>query len=1134
MRDRSIEIDRHGSGRGGVVRCVEAAAAIQRVGTPAPPERIVAASAEQHLGGGATGQGVAKVRPLEYLDVENRVAQSFAAGAQRPGQADRDRRCRCEIADRIGPAAAVDRIAAIAANQKVVARAALQRIRAEPARQAVIARAAHQRVIAAAAGEHVDICRTDHPLDPGQRIALGIAAAGGRTIERHSHAARRGTVVRRIETKPAIEHIGPGTAAQYVVVRAADQDIAAAIAGQDVRSSSALKRFRERAARDPIGKGRADHPLHADQRIALGIAAISRRSIERKVYRSRARRIICGIEAAPPFERVRARAAGERVVARSAAQRIVSSPARKRVVACAADQSLVRTATAQDIIEIRGSDLFDSAQRIALRVAAAAGSGQQIDRHRARRRRIRHRVEAAAAIERIGSRAAIERIVTLPAAQDIIARRARQDVVASAAVEGFGPDPTGQAVIEGRTDHALDAGERIARRITARTLRAARGNRHPGARCGIIRRIVTRPADQRIAADRSSEHVVTRAAIERLVLDAAQQHVAQARADHRLDAAQRIALGIATLTRRAIDTHHDRCRRCRIIGNVGAFAADEAIGARRADQAIIAQPAGKGFIAGAAAQRIVEIRSYQRFDADQHIALCRASRARAAIETGGDTAGRIGIAGGVDPRAAFKPVRAIAACEQVVAVAAAQQIGPDVTVKPVIARAAVHRIGSDAAIDRIVARRTDRGLEAGQDVACRIAANAAATIEIDRHRSARRRITDRIEAGAAIERVRTRAAQHGVIAGSRPNRFRAAPAAQLIGKRRTDKLLNIAERIAQRFAGRARRAGQIDSHAAGGKRVAGGIEAAATVERIRADPAAEHIVTIAAEQCIVRNAAGQRVGKARTDHPLDADQAIAFGVAAGRKTAVERDSDARQRCLVAGGIEADPAVDLVGARAADQGIVAGAAQQPVAAAAAKYSVVAAAAAQRFVADRAREHVGKCRSAYIFDAGQGITLRVAARRQGAVQIDRHAGRRGRVIDRIAACATIDGVCAAAAVQCVVALAAGQDIVTRAAVQRIIAHVAAQIIGEGRTRYRVVKRRAFDDLDAREHVARRIAAGAAIGKAQADRRAAQREIGRVDPSAAIQRIRSCAAAQQIIAKTAAQRFIACRSDQSIGKV
>src|ERR671922_746025 len=90
-------------------------------------------------------------------------------------------------------------------------------------------------------------------------------------------------------------------------------------------------------------------------------------------------------------------------------------------------------------------------------------------------------------------------------------------------------------------------------------------------------------------------------------------------------------------------------------------------------------------------------------------------------------------------------------------------------------------------------------------------------------------------------------------------------------------------------------------------------------------------------------------------------------------------------------INAGSAIERVGARSACEDVVALAAREGVAARPAGKPVVAGFTTESVIAGIAGQIVRVRRAEQVFDAGEGITDRVAARRSTGGEIDRHSGR-----------------------------------------------------------------------------------------------------------------------------------------------
>ena len=132
--------------------------------------------------------------------------------------------------------------------------------------------------------------------------------------------------------------------------------------------------------------------------------------------------------------------------------------------------------------------------------------------------------------------AAIGRVVALDDVRGAaaLAGCAREELVrATAAAEGVDATPaaqdvgvcvTRQGIGIGRTGHVLDLGQGVEPRTEVR-IAVCQVNHHPGARAGVVGRIVARPAVQRVVAQSADQDVIAVAAVQRVVAGAAVQIV---------------------------------------------------------------------------------------------------------------------------------------------------------------------------------------------------------------------------------------------------------------------------------------------------------------------------------------------------------------------------------------------------------------------------------------------------------------------------------------------------------------------------------------------------------------------------------------------------------------------------------
>ena len=190
--------------------------------------------------------------------------------------------------------------------------------------------------------------------------------------------------------------------------------------------------------------------LDRGQRIARRLPAQRDRAIGENLHAGAAARIV---------RRIEARAAIKAVGPGAAHQSIVAQPAFQRFRPRAADQT-VGILAAHKVLDI--------GQHIARRIAARARPAVEIGRHRRAAGRIGDGIDPAAAINAVSPRATDDEVIAAATVQGIVAAAAQQGVVASAAIQLVGIGIAQQHVVAGRTDDALNIGQRIARCVAAR------------------------------------------------------------------------------------------------------------------------------------------------------------------------------------------------------------------------------------------------------------------------------------------------------------------------------------------------------------------------------------------------------------------------------------------------------------------------------------------------------------------------------------------------------------------------------------------------------------------------------------------------------------------------------------------
>ena len=892
----AIEIGGNPAARLRIADRVGAIAAIEHIGARPGDQQVIARTARNRVGGRAAAQRVVVVRSDQHLDIGQLIARGIARGARGARQVDRHRACRMGICHRIGARAAIDLVRTGAALDRVVAVAAKQRVIARAAADQVIAVATVDPVIARRPGQRVIERGSDHALDVGQHIALGIAAGVGRAIEMHVHPVERSGIADRVETGAAIDDIAAGAADDQIVAIAAVQHIRATAADQRVIARTAVQRVVAVAAGQAVVEIRADDVLDVDQRIALGIAAGTGRSVEPDHHCRGRMRIVRGVDAGAAVERVGPGAAHQRVVAAAAVKLVAAAAGDQDIIARTADQRIGRRAARDRVVIGRALDHLDRDEHIARRVARRAASIQR-QRHARARSRIVCGVDAAAAIQRIGPG---------PAGQRIVARAAVQRIVAGR---------TDQAVVVDRSDHRLDIGQQVALGGPARADHAVQPHRHRRVGLRIIRgvepgaaieqvgsgaadhRVVAIAAGDRVAAGAADQQVVARPAVQRIAAGAAGQGVVIGRPGQLLDRDQHIARGIAHRAGARHQRDRDRRGGIRIVRGIEAVAAIQRVGTAAPAEDVIPRAARQRIVARGTQQGVVVGRSDQVLDADQLVALGRAAVADRAVDRHIDPGGGAGIIDRVEPGAAIEHIGPGPAVQRIVAIAAQQRVIARAARKDVVARPARQRVIARTAGQMVVIGRPDHAFDADQGIALGIAAHADAAIERHRDRSGRSAVIDSVVAGAAIEHIGPGAAQDHVITRAAVDRFVARAAAQRIVVGRTDQHLDILQHIAQRIARGAGSAIKRDRDPGGRMRIVGGVGARAADQRVRAGAADQRVIARAAIQHIAAGAAhqgvvarpafdgfgagtaGQAVVKARSDQHLDIAELVALGIA---------------------------------------------------------------------------------------------------------------------------------------------------------------------------------------------------------------------------------------------------------------
>ena len=844
------------------------------------------------------------------------------------------------------------------------------------------------------------------------------------------------------------------------------------------------------------------------------------------MHRRAAGRIVRRVVARAAVKAVRPRAADQHVVAIAARQRIVARAAHQRIVAVIAVE-IGRGGPGGEGIGARGADEFlDIGESIALRIAARGGAGGKVDRDTDCGIRIGNRIEACAAVHHVGPAAAAQHIVARAAVQGIVARRARQAVVARPArqhIVGIGP---GQGIVEIGADQLGDPVQPVAGGNVALPGAAVERDIHCRRRRRIGCSIEAATADHAVGPDPGNKGIVARAAAQRIGAGPARQRIVVVRADNGLDRDQRIARRIADRARIGGETDRHRAGGIGVGGGITARPAIEHIGPAAADQGIVAKPAAQRFRRARADQHIGKVRTDDALDIADDIAGRLAARAFGdAVEIDGDRRAAARIVRRVDPRTAVDHIRAGAADESIVADAAQQGVGPAGADQAVVARAAFQHVAGRTTDQGIVVLAADQMLDARQHIALRVAARARARGKVDGDRRAAGRIVRRVEAVAAHQRIRPRAADQHVVAVLPDQRIGLRAADQSIVEGRALDHFDPGQHVARGIAAKARGAIGIDRDARPAGRIVRRVDPRPAVKAVRpraadqrviACPAREAVIAGLPQQEVVARAARDAVGigaalngivKGAADHRLDIAEHIARRIARGASKAIHPHRDPRAGRGIVRRVDPRAAVEHIGPGAADQRIVAGATQQGVVAAARRNEIVARPARKALRRARTVQRIVEGRTDQHLDAGEHVARGIAARARSAIQIGAHCRAAGRIVDRIGA------------------RAAHQRIGPQARHEGIVARAALDAVGKRRAIEQVGLARPDQVFDADQHIALGIAAVADCAiQIDRDARQAGRIVGGVKARPAVQRIGTGAADQGIVAGIAVERIVA----------
>ena len=713
----------------------------------------------------------------------------------------------------------------------------------------------------------------------------------------------------------------------------------------------------------------------------------------------------------------------------------------------------------------RTREMLEPHERIALGVAAGRGAGIESD--------VYGRVRSAV----------IERVLTTPAIEAVGPCTPFDDV---------GGRIAGQGVGMGRTDEVLEAGDRVPLCMAAGDRARPQMDRDGRVRCGMVERVLAPAAGERVAP--RSAHDPVRACV-------SGQGVGMGRADEVLEAGDRVPLRMAAGGRVRPQMDRDAGVRCGMVERVLAPAAGERIAPRPAHDPVRACVSAQGVGVG---------RADEVLEAGDRVPLCMAAGGRVRPEPNRHTRTRSGMvervlapAAGerVAPRPAHDPVRARVSAqgvgmgradevleagdrvslrmaaggrvrpepnrhtrarsgmvERVLASAAHEPVAPRAARDPVVAAVAVQGVG-DAVPDQGVAGFRSRNvLEARDGVPPGIAAGHRAAREVDAHPRARALVGEGVGAGPAVEGVPARPAFDPVA---------DAVADEGVGEGRTGEVLESAHGVAGGVpAGEAVRA-QVHMHRGSGTGVA---------KLVPPGPAREPVPARAAFDPVVEAVPGQGVGKGRTDEMLEAGDRVPLRMTAGSpaaRCAGEVDAHRRAGAFVGQGVEAPAPVELVGARAALDPVVALLPQDGVVPAPGEDPIRPVAPFDGVGEGVPDQGVAETGAGEIFEPGDDVPFGGAARGGAPGEVDVHpfGGPEAVVQKPVASGASVEGVRAFFTPDPVVAGSGGHAVVSGARFDAIVAgdggagDVTEDMVRAGTTQEGVVARTTGEPVAAR---------------------------------------------------------------------
>ena len=479
---------------------------------------------------------------------------------------------------------------------------------------------------------------------------------------------------------------------------------------------------------------------------------------------------------------------------------------------------------------VRSHEVLDIGQRIALGMAKARHAAcRQAHFHARVRSLIGRGVVAGSAVDQVGPGTAYQAVVPANAAQRVVPAKAAQRVAAG---------PPGQAVGVSRAVDLAVAFERY----------AAGGNKYE------IRIVDIRPGSA-LNGERSA--VPFDDGVRSGGRDGTEAPEVAGAYDHDPVGA---VLEVDKRFAAELGSEHIPVR---------AVAASQDVGPAAAFQCIRAESAIKRVPAAVAGQDVAVIGAGQVLNANQSVGRrAVANRDRGVAANGGAVreidchrfpGSRIGS--GINAGAAVDYIRARAANQNVVAVAAFQCIRAESAIKRVPAAVA----GQDVAVigagqvlnaNQSVGRRAVANRDRG------VAANGGAVREIDCHRFPGSRIGSGINAGAAVDYIRARAANQNVVAVAAFKRVGDLIACQRVVARSAYQVFYFAQHVALGVPAAAPARVKGHPHRLGRPGVGCGINALPAAQQVRARAADQRVRPRGAFQRVVPGPAFEPVGAA--------------------------------------------------------------------------------------------------------------------------------------------------------------------------------------------------------------------------------------------------------------------------------